>query len=533
MKQTKFIIFSFVLVVLFSLNLNAQLNDYSYKLGVQGSYVAPDTPFESEGLSFQVRPFVRFELSRYFDLGLGVGYGEMAMKDYAGNPVKTTFIPGDMRLLFSPVVSDSWNPYLTAGVGGVYWKNLDRPMNPAPNTPNASYTDVYVPVGIGTEVSLGESLLLDLHATINISWTEHMTGYNPPGQNNGNFIEDDAWWTFGLGIAYSGSGCSNDSDNDGISDCEEEKLGLDPNNKDTDSDGLEDGAELNTYKTDPKNADSDGDGLKDGEEVITYSTSPLKADTDGDGLNDFKEVLTYKSDPTNIDTDGDELTDGEEVNNYKTNPTMIDTDGDKLNDNFEVETSKTNPLVADSDSDGLSDGKEINVYKTDPNNSDSDSDNLSDGREINELGTSPLLADTDGGGVDDFLEVQLNKNPLDPKDDVASLDLEMHFALNSARLNNNAVRKLQSVLPKAKEILSASSDSVIEIQGHTDATGSARSNMKLSTKRAKSVYSWFVKHGIDVARISYKGYGESKPKYSNRTRSGREKNRRIELHVNN
>ncbi len=139
--------------------------------------------------------------------------------------------------------------------------------------------------------------------------------------------------------------------------------------------------------------------------------------------------------------------------------------------------------------------------------------------------------DTDGGGLDDFLEVQLDKNPLDPKDDVASVDLEIIFQLNSAKLSRNAVKKLKSVLPKAKEIL-AMSNSVIEIQGHTDASGSAKANKKISEKRAKSVYDWFVARGIDETRISYKGYGESKPKYSNKTRKGRAKNRRIELFLN-
>ncbi len=452
------------------------------------------------------------------------------MKDKSENEVKTTIIPADARLLFTPIVSDFWNPYITGGIGGVYWKNGTPPQNPLPNTPNRSYTDVYVPVGIGSEFALGESLILDLHAVANLTWTEHMTGYNAPSSDNEVF-KNDAWWTFGVGLAYSSKSCSKDSDEDGITDCDEELLGLDPMNNDTDEDGLEDGAELNKYNTDPKNADSDGDKLKDGEEVITYDTNPLNKDTDSDGLDDFAEVITYKSNPLKSDTDSDKLTDGNEVNKYKTDPTKSDSDNDKLDDYFEINNSKTNPIVADTDSDGLKDGSEVNTYKTDANNPDSDNDKLSDGREVNELKTNPLAMDTDGGGLDDFLEVQLDKNPLDPKDDVASVDLEIVFQLNSAKLSRNAVKKLKSVLPKAKEIL-AMSNSVIEIQGHTDASGSAKANKKISEKRAKSVYDWFVARGIDETRISYKGYGESKPKYSNKTRKGRAKNRRIELFLN-
>ncbi|MFH1173305.1 MAG: hypothetical protein V1692_02130 [bacterium] len=58
-----------------------------------------------------------------------------------------------------------------------------------------------------------------------------------------------------------------DTDDDGLSDEEESKLGTDPTSSDTDNDGLFDREELETYKTDPLNADTDGDGYLDGEEV--------------------------------------------------------------------------------------------------------------------------------------------------------------------------------------------------------------------------------------------------------------------------
>ena len=45
----------------------SQLNDYSYKIGLQTSYVAPQTYFESDGISLLFRPFVRFEFGRYLE----------------------------------------------------------------------------------------------------------------------------------------------------------------------------------------------------------------------------------------------------------------------------------------------------------------------------------------------------------------------------------------------------------------------------------------------------------------------------------
>ena len=53
---------------------------------------------------------------------------------------------------------------------------------------------------------------------------------------------------------------------------------------------LSDGAEVNTHGTNPNDVDSDDDGLTDGLEVNTHSTDPNDADSDGDGVNDGDEV---------------------------------------------------------------------------------------------------------------------------------------------------------------------------------------------------------------------------------------------------
>ncbi len=77
-----------------------------------------------------------------------------------------------------------------------------------------------------------------------------------------------------------------DNDHDGLSNQQDLQLGTDPNNPDTDGDGLTDGQEVNVYGTDPKNRDTDGDGLTDGQEVNVTHTQPKNPDTDGDGIPD-------------------------------------------------------------------------------------------------------------------------------------------------------------------------------------------------------------------------------------------------------
>ena len=64
---------------------------------------------------------------------------------------------------------------------------------------------------------------------------------------------------------------SGDLDGDNYPDAEEPNLGLDPNNVDTDGDGVADGDEITIYGTDPTVADTDGDGRSDGDELITIA----------------------------------------------------------------------------------------------------------------------------------------------------------------------------------------------------------------------------------------------------------------------
>jgi len=81
-----------------------------------------------------------------------------------------------------------------------------------------------------------------------------------------------------------------DSDGDGLSDDDENSRGTDPNDPDSDNDGLDDGEEVNEYGTNPLDEDTDDDALNDGEEVNDYRTNPLDEDTDGDGVDDGTEV---------------------------------------------------------------------------------------------------------------------------------------------------------------------------------------------------------------------------------------------------
>jgi hypothetical protein len=95
-----------------------------------------------------------------------------------------------------------------------------------------------------------------------------------------------------------------DDDGDGLDSPDEISIhGTDPTEKDTDGDGLADGAEV-ADGTNPASSDTDGDGLADGAEIATHGTDPTIADSDGDGFNDGIEVAEG-SDPTDANDSPD------------------------------------------------------------------------------------------------------------------------------------------------------------------------------------------------------------------------------------
>jgi OmpA-OmpF porin, OOP family len=72
---------------------------------------------------------------------------------------------------------------------------------------------------------------------------------------------------------------------------------------------------------------------------------------------------------------------------------------------------------------------------------------------------------------------------------------------------------------------------VVEVDGHTDSTGSPDFNRKLSQERAESVMKYLTSKGVKAARLSAKGFGPDKPIADNETDAGREANRRVEFNI--
>lgn len=103
------------------------------------------------------------------------------------------------------------------------------------------------------------------------------------------------------------------------------------------------------------------------------------------------------------------------------------------------------------------------------------------------------------------------------------------FATGSPKLLSKSFPSLDNVV----KILQDNPSYRVDIEGHTDTTGTAEKNQILSNDRANSVKAYLISKGIDENRISSAGFGSHRPIASNKTTAGKAKNRRVEMKLRN
>ncbi len=101
----------------------------------------------------------------------------------------------------------------------------------------------------------------------------------------------------------------------------------------------------------------------------------------------------------------------------------------------------------------------------------------------------------------------------------------IHFLTASAELYEAS----KAELDRLAEALQRHPRLRLEVGGHTDAVGKDEDNLVLSERRAKAVYDYLVLRGVDPDRLTYRGYGETRPIATNDTPEGRAQNRRTTL----
>ena len=104
------------------------------------------------------------------------------------------------------------------------------------------------------------------------------------------------------------------------------------------------------------------------------------------------------------------------------------------------------------------------------------------------------------------------------------------MVLKNIQFETNAYKLLPISLVELDKLLQVMNENPslkLEISGHTDNIGKAEDNIKLSANRAKAVVDYLTGNGIALNRLTYKGYGASRPIADNNIEMGRAKNRRI------
>ena len=110
-------------------------------------------------------------------------------------------------------------------------------------------------------------------------------------------------------------------------------------------------------------------------------------------------------------------------------------------------------------------------------------------------------------------------------DIVLNMPSSVTFGFDSAELTADA----RSALNEVANVLTQYTDTRVNIAGHTDSTGDASYNQRLSERRAQSVGNYLSQNGVSSMRLNTMGYGANQPVASNATEQGRAQNRRVEI----
>ncbi|MFP5042315.1 OmpA family protein [Parasediminibacterium sp. JCM 36343] len=154
------------------------------------------------------------------------------------------------------------------------------------------------------------------------------------------------------------------------------------------------------------------------------------------------------------------------------------------------------------------------------------------------VGVGAIIGAAVGGGAGAIIGHKMDKQAADIQKDLPNAKVErvgegivvefsdkILFSINQYNLSPAA----KASLDKLVAVLVKYPDTNIEIQGHTDNTGSAAYNLKLSQQRADAVKAYIVSNAIDASRLTSKGFGADSPQYSNDTKEGQAQNRNVQF----
>ncbi|MEI8257529.1 MAG: OmpA family protein [Deltaproteobacteria bacterium] len=250
----------------------------------------------------------------------------------------------------------------------------------------------------------------------------------------------------------------------------------------------------------PPPGDSDGDGYLDPNDQCPDQPENFNGYRDEDGC------------PDDPDTDGDGMPDS-------TDRCTLDPED---RDNYQDEDGCPEP---DNDADGILDTTDRCINEPEDRDTyqdedgcpdpDNDQDTVLDVEDQCPLESGPVA---NHGCPPVFQHIQVTSH---------GVRFHVEFDLDRATLRPSAAATLDEVV----SYLNQTQNHALryEVGGHTDSRGNDRHNDRLSQARAETVRTYLSAHGIEPSRLTAHGYGERQPVESNRTETGRQSNRRVEL----
>ncbi len=317
---------------------------------------------------------------------------------------------------------------------------------------------------------------------------------------------------------------------------------------DKDADGLRDNVDTCPNQAGSANnngcpwGDFDGDGITDNldrcvdvQGLSQNAGCPIE-DSDGDNLKDHEDKCPKLAGPIEnegcpwTDHDNDTIKDLDDRCPTEPGPAENqgcpwgDSDGDGIPDNLDRCPKEKEDIDGFDDTDGCLD-------------LDNDKDGIEDKNDRcpNEPETVNGLDDFDGCADDSPPVVPLAEPAPEPvsklviiREEKIEIMEKVHFVSGKAKVLRDSFRILDEV---ANAFKSHPELQKVQIEGHTDSSGSDATNLRLSQKRANSVKEYLVQKGVEEDRIEAVGFGEAKPIAPNNTWRGREANRRVEFTI--
>ena len=363
---------------------------------------------------------------------------------------------------------------------------------------------------------------------------------NVQGEYRTSLSEERSNIILGIGVIYRFKKV--DTDGDGVVDFLDKCVdvpGLEATKgcPDADGDGIIDSKDLcpdvkGRIRTDGC-PDKDRDGISDGDDPCPEEPGDFNGcpDSDGDGVGDAMDKCPNDKGPVNLmgcpDRDRDGVPDIDDKcprrpgTAARNGCPIFDTDNDGVDDDTDrcpnEKGSKAANGCPDKDKDGVAD---------------------KDDRCPDKPGPFAGCPDSDGDGIIDsddacpeLAGIATNKGcPELEEEEKEVLEIAMQavqFESGKATLKPSSFKVLDQIVAILKKYRGYK----LRISGHTDNVGNPNFNQELSEYRALTCYDYLISNGIAMPRLSYAGYGQTKPLADNRSASGRRLNRRVEFEL--